>query len=241
MNQLKVVSQNGQLVTDSRDVAKMVDREHSGLMKSIRGYIQHLTKGDITLSEFFIDSSYKDSTGRTLPCYLITRKGCDMVANKMTGQKGVLFTAEYVTRFEEMEQELQKPKALTEKEQRIEMLKLSLELEETTKEHANRITYLEDHMRIDGIQEKKLQDKGKSIAIQSLGGFKSNAYQKVSRKVFSAIWRDFKNHFNIPRYNELPRKQFDEAIAFLEMWQPSTTLRIEIKNLNNQQTLNEVI
>ena len=30
-----------------------------------------------------------------------------MVANKLTGEKGVLFTAEYVTRFEEMEKQLQ--------------------------------------------------------------------------------------------------------------------------------------
>ena len=28
-----------------------------------------------------------------------------MVANKMTGEKGVLFTAAYVTKFEEMEKE----------------------------------------------------------------------------------------------------------------------------------------
>ncbi|WP_419893233.1 ORF6C domain-containing protein [Oceanobacillus kimchii] len=241
MNQLKVVSQNGQLVTESRIVARMIERTHSELLKDIRRYASYLSEGDFHLGEFFIESTYTDSNNQKRPCFLITKKGCDMVANKTTGQKGVLFTAAYVTEFEEMEKQTQQPKALTEKEQRIEMLKLSLELEETTKEHANRITYLEDHMRIDGIQEKKLQDKGKSIAIQSLGGFKSNAYQKVSRKVFSAIWRDFKNHFNIPRYNELPRKQFDEAIAFLEMWQPSTTLRIEIQNLNNQQTLNEVI
>jgi len=41
-----------------------------------------------------------------LPCYLITKKGCDMVANKMTGEKGVLFTATYVTKFDEMEKQI---------------------------------------------------------------------------------------------------------------------------------------
>lgn len=35
-----------------------------------------------------------------------------MVANKLTGEKGILFTAEYVTRFEEMEQGILQNKEL---------------------------------------------------------------------------------------------------------------------------------
>jgi Rha family phage regulatory protein len=106
MNQLKIISQNGKFVTDSREVAEMVGREHNALMKTIRVYIRYLTKGDFTLSEFFIESTYQDSTGRKLPHFYITKKGCEMVANKMTGEKGVLFTATYVTKFEEMENQL---------------------------------------------------------------------------------------------------------------------------------------
>lgn len=106
MKQLKVVSFKGQLVTESRDVAKMIDKPHNDLMKSIRIYMNYLGLGEIPHSDFFIESTYKNSQNKTQPCYLLTRKGCDMVANKMTGKKGVLFTAEYVTRFEEMENEL---------------------------------------------------------------------------------------------------------------------------------------
>ncbi len=100
-----------------------------------------------------------------------------------------------------------------------------------------RVSYLEDHMRINGIQEQSLQRKGKSKAMESLGGIESPAYRAISRKVFAAIWRDFKNHFNIPRYNELPKKQFEDGMKFLNMWQLSTSLRIEIEELNNQQTM----
>ncbi len=49
--------------------------------------------GDFSRVDFFILSTYQDSKGETRPCYLLTKKGCDMVANKMTGEKGVLFTA----------------------------------------------------------------------------------------------------------------------------------------------------
>ena len=96
-------------VVDSRDVAEMIGKQHKHLLRDIAGYIEVLaqsTEYKIGPSDFFIESSYKDSTGRTLPCYLLTKKGCDMVANKMTGEKGVLFTAVYVTAFEAMRKEL---------------------------------------------------------------------------------------------------------------------------------------
>lgn len=103
MNQLKVVSFNGQLVTDSRDVAVMVERQHNELLKTIRGYVEALGKGNFAQSDFFIPHTYRNIQNKEIPCYLLTRKGCDMVANKMTGEKGILFTATYVTKFEEME------------------------------------------------------------------------------------------------------------------------------------------
>ncbi len=106
MNNLTVINQNGKFVVDSREVADMIDKQHKDLLESIRGYEQFLLSGDFRSVDFFIPHTYQDSTGRTLPCYLLTRKGCDMVANKMTGEKGVLFTAAYVTKFEEMEKSL---------------------------------------------------------------------------------------------------------------------------------------
>ena len=38
-----------------------------------------------------------------MPCYEVTKIGCDFLANKFTGEKGILFTAKYVKRFNEME------------------------------------------------------------------------------------------------------------------------------------------
>lgn len=53
--------------------------------------------------DFFIESEYTDAKGETRHCYLITKKGCEMIANKMTGAKGTQFTAAYVTLFNDME------------------------------------------------------------------------------------------------------------------------------------------
>jgi anti-repressor protein len=114
MNGLTVFNHNGQLVTDSREVAEMVDKNHKELLRDIRNYVDILTGANLRSLDFFILHNYKDGKGEIRPCFLITRKGCDMVANKMTGEKGVLFTAAYVTKFEEMERQLQQPKSTAE-------------------------------------------------------------------------------------------------------------------------------
>ncbi len=69
------------------------------------------------VSDFFIESSYVDSTGRTLPCYLLSKMGCEMVANKLTGEKGILFTAAYVAKFNEMEERERELRETIEREQ----------------------------------------------------------------------------------------------------------------------------
>lgn len=109
MKELKTINFNGIEVIDSRQVAEVVGKEHNKLLRNIRTYSEYLTESKIGLSDFFIESSYTDPTGRTLPCYLCTRKGCEMIANKLTGQKGVAFTALYINAFHSMEDRLTKP------------------------------------------------------------------------------------------------------------------------------------
>ena len=94
MNDLTVFNRGGQLYTDSRDVAKMVGKQHKNLIRDIDGYIGVLNQSSkLSADNFFIRSNYKAGTGKTYPCYLITKKGCEFVANKLTGEKGILFTA----------------------------------------------------------------------------------------------------------------------------------------------------
>ena len=101
-----------------------------------------------------------------------------------------------------------------------------------------RVDSLEDTMRIDGSQEKKINRKGKRKVMECLGGGKSKAYQEISKKVFSHFWGEFNRYFDIPRYGELPRIQFDEAVHFIEEWSPNTSMRLEIRTLNRQQHMN---
>lgn len=88
---------------DSQEVAEMIGKAHKDLLRDIRRYNKQMTESKIAPSDFFRESDYKDSTGRTLPCYRITKKGCEFIAHKLTGVKGTIFTARYINRFHEMQ------------------------------------------------------------------------------------------------------------------------------------------
>lgn len=97
---------NGQPTLDSREIAKMIGKRHRDLIRDIRRYISDMTpSAKLRPAQFFIESNYKDANGQFRPCYLLTKQGCEFVANKLTGKKGTIFTATYVSLFNEYEAE----------------------------------------------------------------------------------------------------------------------------------------
>ena len=65
-------------------MAEMVGKEHKNLMRDIRSYIEQLRLSNIGHSDFFKESTYKNSQNRDMPCYLVTKKGCELIAHKLT-------------------------------------------------------------------------------------------------------------------------------------------------------------
>lgn len=96
------------------EVAEMMEVEHKLILrkldgreskgKRIKGYIEILTENQMVPSDYFIPSTYKDASGKENKCYNVTKMGCEFLANKFTGEKGVIFTAKFVKRFHEMEE-----------------------------------------------------------------------------------------------------------------------------------------
>lgn len=59
MKDLQVTNYNGIEVVDSREVAEMVEKQHSHLCRDIAGYIDILSKNpNLDSSDFFIPSTY---------------------------------------------------------------------------------------------------------------------------------------------------------------------------------------
>ncbi|MCM1315999.1 MAG: phage regulatory protein/antirepressor Ant [Muribaculaceae bacterium] len=103
MYELKPMNFNGIKAVDSRQVAEAVGKNHFDLLRDVRKYCDYLGESKIACTDFFIESTYTTEQNKEMPCYLCTRKGCEMIANKLTRQKGVVFTALYINAFHTME------------------------------------------------------------------------------------------------------------------------------------------
>ena len=92
---------------DSREVAEMIGKDHAMLLRDLRRYEQQLNECNLAVVDFFQESTYKGGNGQNRPCYLVTKKGCEFIAHKLTGIKGTEFTAKYINRFHQMEEIIQ--------------------------------------------------------------------------------------------------------------------------------------
>ena len=177
MNELMKVKTNDEkeiTVIDSREVAEMLGKEHKEILQYLEGLKTKEGKvkvvgiiptleqsGDVHVANYFIESTYNDR-GRIKKCYLITKMGCEMLGNKQKGEKGILFTAKYVERFNQYEEqlkELTQPKlpqtykealyALIEAEEEKERLMLENEQQKTTiKEITTHALTIEDSRKV---------------------------------------------------------------------------------------------
>lgn len=113
MQELQVLEQNNELYVDSREVAEMVGKQHKNLIRDIENYESVILQSSkLSLDDYFIQSTYLGGNNQNYKHYLLTKKGCDMVANKMTGEKGILFTATYVNAFHEMQNHIKEQSEL---------------------------------------------------------------------------------------------------------------------------------
>lgn len=113
---MELLNFEGKNVLDSRQIAEMVEKRHANLIRDIDKYVSDIsTNSKLSSLDFFIPSTYTDKKGEVRKCYLLTKQGCEFVANKLTGKKGNQFTAQYVGLFNRMQKTIKNsPQAILE-------------------------------------------------------------------------------------------------------------------------------
>lgn len=104
-----------------------------------------------------------------------------------------------------------------------------------------KVDHLENTMNIDYAQQKQLKNFANEVVVNALGGKEAGAYRyrgedgsKISAQCFSRFWHDFNDYFNINAYANLPRVKFDEALQYINRWQPPTNMQLEIGRINRE-------
>lgn len=117
------------------------------------------------------------------------------------------------------------------------LLESNVHMDERITNAEEDIALLKNKSEIDSTQRFQLQKARNRRAIEVCGGKDSNFYKTKSRKVFMELAHDFKEYFEIPRYDALRKEDFDKAIEFVEGWYPSVLLKREIDEVNAQTNL----
>ena len=232
MKELIIKNCKGINVVDSREVAEMIGKKHSHLMRDIQSYEKVISENPkLDSQNFFIRDNYKvEGNNKTYDCYLLTKQGCEMVANKMTGEKGIIFTAEYVQAFNKMEQSVP---------QLSKELQAIFVLDNRTVEIEKRIDNIENNLPLLGVDCDEVTKTVHGVGVRLLGSKNSNAYKDKSlrRRVYTDIYGELKRQFQVRSYKAIKRCELSKAIDVINNYKLPIALDSEIFQVNNQMSM----
>ena len=226
---------DGELVVTSRQIAEDFDKRHADVIEKI----EELIKTENSVMTMFIETSYKAGTGKSYKEYLITRDGFSLLVMGFTGLKALQWKLKYIEAFNKMEQALKEPqKQLTPIEMMELQFKILKEQGQKLDEVEEKVEVLSNSMTIDYGQQEVINRVAKERMVQVLGGKDTPAYRELSKKVFSNLWKRYKQAFHVASYKDTAKKDYEEAIKYIEEWKPSKEIGYMIAGANSQIQFN---
>ena len=112
-------------------------------------------------------------------------------------------------------------------------------LDDRTQKQEQRITALENTMTVDYSQQQTLKKAVGRVVVEALGGKSAPAYNDphVRGKLFSECNRDVQDWFRVNSVCNVPRKDFTQAVEYIQRWKPSTNSVMLIQQTNAQTCL----
>ena len=112
-------------------------------------------------------------------------------------------------------------------------------LDDRTQKQEQRITALDNTMTVDYSQQQALKKAVGRVVVEALGGKAAPAYNDphVRGKLFSECNRDVQDWFRVNSVCNVPRKDFTQAVEYIQRWKPSTNSVMLIQQTNAQTCL----
>lgn len=102
---INLISENGQVVVSSREVAENFGKEHRNVIQSI----ENISAENSAVTQMFFKTTYTAGTGKSYPMYLMNRDGFTLLAMGFTGKEALEWKLKYIDAFNQMEQKLTNP------------------------------------------------------------------------------------------------------------------------------------
>jgi Rha family phage regulatory protein len=220
LNQLVFVDEN-QAVTTSLIVAEVFGKGHDKVLRDIR---EMECSMEFRFANFG-ESTYLNSQNKEMPMYLMNQKGFTLLAMGYTGKEAMKYKEAYIDEFERMETELKKPRVLSEREQLVAAMKLSIESAEEIAVMKEEVVEVKTEMKeVRGLVENQITlDHGEQRRVQI--GIASRIYELESDKelrspLFAELYREIRNRFGVTSYKDIKRKDMMSALNYIEAWVP---------------------
>lgn len=205
----------------SLEVAEMVGRRHDHVLADIRQIISDLgepksggSSETIDINTFFVESTYRSAQNKELPCYLVTKQGCEVFGNRMTGAKGTQFTVGYVGRFNQMEQHIKQQPDISNLSPELQMFNQMFQAVANQEQKL-----LEVNDKVDNISEIVALNTAnwrnetgnfiRKIALKQGGGV---AFKETNQQIYAEVERRGGFKFNI-RLRNMQTRQIEKGYS----------------------------
>lgn len=225
-----VIMKDQQAVTTSLQVAEGFEKQHNDTLKVIRAL-----KEDVgNFSQMFFEANMPDSYGRDRIGYYMNRDGFTLLAMGFTGKKALEFKLKYIAAFNEMENELNKPRYEIPNTPQAALRLMFEYQEETTKkveEVAERVTDLEENVVLSagdyGYISRRINQRVAEVA---------RGFGKLTNKQRGELHRDInagvKAITGVNVRTQLRNKHLETVLSYITDWEPSTATKVLVRQMN---------
>lgn len=209
----------------SLEVAEMVGRRHDQVLRDIKTIIEHFGDDHKSVGNYFVEKTYQDNLNRTKPCYLLTKKGCELYGTRMTGEKGTQFAVKYIDRFNEMEQQAQNVVPLSKDQALVTVLRTTADLVEDTQAIKNEQHEIRKELSLinEKVEEQITLTSGEQRAVQKEVAIKVYEIEDdatIRPKLFRELHREIKDRFAVASYKDVRRQELQTVINYIRSWVP---------------------
>lgn len=209
----------------SLEVAEMVGRRHDQVLRDIKTIVEHFGDDHKSVGNYFIEGTYRDNLNRTKPCYLLTKKGCELYGTRMTGEKGTQFAVQYIDRFNEMEQQTQNVVPLSKDQALVTVLRTTADLVEDTQALKNEQHEIRKELSLinEKVEEQITLTSGEQRAVQKEIAIKVYEIEddtSIRPKLFRELHREIKDRFAVASYKDVRRQDLQMVLNYIRSWVP---------------------
>lgn len=217
-----VFIKDNKVVTDSLTVAEVLKKQHKHVLRDIKVQMEKLEsagEGEFTESNFGL-SFYKDVTGRTLQKIDMTEDAFTILMFSYNTIETMKIKVRFIEEFKRMRAFIENQSILpTDTFSQIELLATGTS--NLNKRVSSLEQVVEKQLTVDYGQQRVIEKtKAKRIYFLWEHEHIDREVHDSTRKLFGLLGRNLKDAFNVNSYRDILKKDFEEALNFINGWRP---------------------